>query len=343
MDEVLFNLYYCYNKNGEQTKATAIKKLMGEKFEHSNFTTIVTTGKNPESKTGNAEATKVYESIYDLFIEGKFDEAIAAKKTADSTYSNNFWTPQLLYIEAVYYIKQRQDSAAKISLNNIINGFASTPLAAKAATMLDVLNRRKQIEDELTNLVVNRPAEDTSTRYRQGPIINNTVINPTIKDSVQTQKPIQQPPVVANNKPVTDTTTNKPGQPPPVNYAYLPETPHYVVIVLNKVDPVFVNEAKNAFARYNRDTYYNKQMIAELIEIDADNRLLLISPFKNAQEAITYVEETRPKTASQIVPWLKGGKYSYSIITDQNLVVLKNSKDMDKYKQFLDKNVPGKF
>ena len=83
-----------------------------------------------------------------------------------------------------------------------------------------------------------------------------------------------------------------------------------MVIVLNKVDPIFVNEAKNAFARYNRDTYYNKQMQAELIEIDSDNRLLLISPFKNAAEAITYVDQTRPKTANEILPWLKGGKYT---------------------------------
>ena len=67
------------------------------------------------------------------------------------------------------------------------------------------------------------------------------------------------------------------------------------------------------------------------------------SAFKNAAEALTYVDQTRPKTSSEIIPWLKGGKYSYSIITGKNLEVLKNSKDLDKYKQFLDKNVPGKF
>jgi hypothetical protein len=84
-------------------------------------------------------------------------------------------------------------------------------------------------------------------------------------------------------------------------------------------------------------------MTAELIEIDADNRLLLMSPFKNAVEAITYVDQTRPKTASEILPWLKGGKYTYSIITEKNLEILKNSKDLDKYRQFMDKNLPGKF
>ena len=80
MDEVLFNLYYCYNKNGETAKAAAIKKLMSEKYPGSNFTTIVTTGKNPKSTSANTDATKAYEKIYDLFIEGNFEQAVAEKK-----------------------------------------------------------------------------------------------------------------------------------------------------------------------------------------------------------------------------------------------------------------------
>ncbi|MBL7745529.1 MAG: hypothetical protein JNN00_18810 [Chitinophagaceae bacterium] len=347
MDEILFNLYYCYNKNGEAAKAAAVKKLMNEKFNNSNFTTIVTTGKDPQSKTGNGEATKTYERIYDLFIEGKFDEAISQKKIADSIYSKNYWTPQLLYIESVYYIKQRQDSAARVSLNNIISNFGQSPLAAKAVTMLDVLGRRQQIEEELRKLVVNRPADDTTTRYRPNPVVSNNrpvqQVNVS-KDTVTTQKPpVQQPPVVGNNKPAADTATGKPALPPATNYTFTPESPHYVVIVLSKVDRVYGNEAKNAFARYNRDTYYNKQMTAELVEIDTDNRLLLLSPFKNAQEAVEYVDKTKPVTASLIIPWLTGGKYYYAVITDPNLEVLRNSKDLDKYKQFLDRNFPGKF
>lgn len=349
MDEILFNLYYCYNKNGETAKANAIKQLMNQQFANSNFTTIVTTGKNPQSKTGNEEADKAYERIYDLFIEGNFEEAIAQKKIADSMYSNSHWTPQLLYIESVYYIKQRQDSAARKALTNIVNNFSGSPLADKATTMLDVLSRRAQIEEELRNLVITRPADDTTTRYRPDPgVANNQPVQqqPVVtKDTTATKvTPVQQQPVTNNtNKPAVDTTTRKPVVTPGTNFTFEPQTPHYVVVVLNKVDRIYGNEAKNAFARHNRDTYFNKQMTAELIEIDADNRLLIMSPFATAAEAIDYVDKTRPITASQILSWLRGGKYFYSIITEKNLEVLKNSKDLDKYKQFLDANFPGKF
>jgi hypothetical protein len=131
--------------------------------------------------------------------------------------------------------------------------------------------------------------------------------------------------------------------PPLTSYAYDPGAPHYVVIVLNKIDPVYVNEAKNAFFRHNRNTYYNKQMTADLVEIDAENRLLLISPFANVDEAIEYVEQTRPRTATEIIPWLKGGKYSYTVISERNLELLKTTKNIEQYGQFLNQHLPGKF
>jgi hypothetical protein len=112
---------------------------------------------------------------------------------------------------------------------------------------------------------------------------------------------------------------------------------------LNKIDPVFVNEAKNAFIRYNKDTYYNKTFTAELFELNPDNRLLLIAPYKTAQEAIDYIEKTRPKTATEILPWLRGGKYSFSILSNSNFDVLKNTKDIEKYKEFINQQLPGKF
>ncbi|MES1220833.1 MAG: hypothetical protein ABUT20_35360, partial [Bacteroidota bacterium] len=335
MDEVLFNLYFCYNKNGEVSKATGIKKQMQENNPGSNFTSIVTTGKDPQL-SAKQEATKKYEGIYDLFIEGNFNEAVAQKKAADSLYGKNYWTPQLLYIEAVYYIKQRDDSTAKNILNNIISQFSGTPLADKATTLLDVLGRRNQIEEELRNLVITKRPEDTVAKRPE--IIINI---PKAIDTVTTTK-IQS--VKTITPAITDTLKTLPPQKiaaPP--YAYNPETPQYVVLILNKVDPVFSNEAKNAFFRYNRETYYNKIMSADLFELDADNRLLFISPFKNVQEAIDYIDKTRPKTATEIIPWLKGGKYSFSIISEKNIDVLKANKDLESYKKFLNQNLPDRF
>jgi len=339
MDEVLFNLYYCYRKTGETQKAQAIASQLKDKFPGSNFTSIVTSGKNPQLSV-KEEATRTYERIYDLFIEGSFSEAIQEKRNADARYGTNYWTPQLLYIEAVYYIRQREDDTAKNVLNSIITRFPDSPLKPKAANMLDVLSRRAQIEEELRNMVVTRNEDTTKAR----PIVTTTTNPPPAKDSVKVTPPIvTQPPP---NR--TDTTTNvKPPviTPPktPGAYSYDAGAKHYVVLVLNKVDPVFVNEAKNAYIRYNRDTYYNKTYSLDLFQLDNDNRLLMIAPFASAQDAVSYVDRAKPKTATEILPWLRGGKYSYLILTEANFDLLKELKDVEKYRLFLNEHLPGKF
>ena len=225
----------------------------------------------------------------------------------------------MLYIEAVYYIRQRNDSTAKNVLTSIITRFAGTPLAAKASNLLDVLGRRKQIEEELNRLVITRATDSTAGK---------------------TMVPAVLPP---NNPPLKDTSTVK--QPPKIisPYTFAADQPHYVLLILNKVDPVFSNEAKNAFQRYNKDTYYNKTFSHDLFQLDPENRLLLIAPFANAQEAITYIEKTRPITATEIIPWLKGGKYTFSILTNSNFELLKGNKDIEAYKSFLNQYLPGKF
>jgi len=55
----------------------------------------------PQEPPELAEATEMIKSVGQLFKEGKFDEAKAAKATADSLYGNSHWTPQLLYIESI--------------------------------------------------------------------------------------------------------------------------------------------------------------------------------------------------------------------------------------------------
>jgi tetratricopeptide (TPR) repeat protein len=338
MDEVLFNLYYCYKKNGQLTKAEEIRNRMKQNYLDSKYTTIVVTGRNPEAKNANPEATKVYEGIYDLFIEGKFGDALEQKKHADSVYGKNYWTPQLLYIEAVYDVKQRHDSLANIALSNIISKYPEHPLAAKASNLMRVLARRTQIEGELN-------------KYQIEPILQDST---TLKDSAASQ-PAVIPPItqrkndsvakkpVVIKKPVDSLTKNPPLPKIASPFTHIPEAPHYVVVILNKVDVVFGNEAKNAFFRYNREKFYNQPLQITTFDADADNKLLLIGSFANAQAAADYVQKTKPLSGTEIIPWLKGDKYSFSIISDKNLELLKTNHDLVNYKKFIEQYFPGKF
>ena len=78
------------------------------------------------------------------------------------------------------------------------------------------------------------------------------------------------------------------------------------------------------------------------VDISNDIKFVMMSGFENASAAIEYVEKAR-KAAPTEVPWLPANKYSFIVITAENLEILKTSKDVNAYKQFLIQSFPGKF
>lgn len=452
-DDALFNLYYAYTKAGNATQAAAVKKLLLEKYPASRYAAILSTGKDPQDATAaNAEATKAYENVYNLFIEGRFAEAIAAKAQADSVYKTSFWQPQLLYIQAVYYIKQREDSVAKNSLQTIIRQNTNQALTAKAQNLLSVVSRRQQIEDELNRYQLQNTSDTASTAsidtaakrtpatvVAPPPVVKTPVdtvakkpsakqiadslarlaseakkdslakarmlkattdslarvqrqkakadslarlqlskavrdslnkvdrenlareraaakatkdsLAKASRDSLAREKAAAQAVKdslarVAKRKPNPDTVARKTPQAPPKPasiYSFTPDAPHAAVVVLDKVDPVFVNEAKNAFFRYNREKYSSLPLDAQIVPLTGDVKLLLISGFGNAQAATDYAQRARTLAPTEIIPWLTGNKYTFTVISAANLDVLKGTTNLAEYKKFLEQYLPGKF
>lgn len=340
LERVLFNLYYSYTKTGNTVKASEMRKLMQESSPSSRLTSIVISGKDPDSEKPSDAVTKTYEAIYDQFLEGRFEEAILAKKQADSLYQTNYWSPQLLYIEAVYHIRNREDSAAKTTLNTLIRQNGGTPIAAKAENMIQVLSRRQQIESELASLQVERPVEDTFY-VEPMPIVpkaeRKEVLVSAPKDTLVNRPVVKKPAVDSTiTKPVVVQANNS-------TFAFRADAPHAAVVILSKVDVVFGNETRNAFNRYNREKYYSQPLQGNLVALNDDTKLLIINNFTNAQGAIDYVQAAKAVAASQIVPWLKSEKYSFSIISEDNLKIVTETKDFAAYQKFLDQNLPVKF
>jgi hypothetical protein len=79
------------------------------------------------------------------------------------------------------------------------------------------------------------------------------------------------------------------------------------------------------------------------LNLDATTKLLIIKPFSNLLGAGDFALQLKKVAGSQIIPWLTADKYSFSVISDSNLEVLKTNPDIAAYKRFLDQNLPGKF
>jgi outer membrane protein assembly factor BamD (BamD/ComL family) len=367
-EQALFNLAYAYRKAGDPVKADAAAAQLKASFANGKFVSKLNAAAAASGNKQNDPAQKKYENIYNLFLAGRFEEAKEAKLQADKQFGKNYWTPQLLYIESIYYIKQKQDSIAINRLQNMITLFGKSPLAEKAATMIDVLKRRTQIENYLTNLNVNRPEDDLS----RGVDLNSTITsgaNARKRDSINIPKSLQVAPkelVDLSNTHTISTAavikkdsimqikakdlkpldlTNATIAPKVDNkkYTFNASDTQYVVVMLNNVDPIFVTEGRNAFNRYNQDTYSDQRIGISNRRINTQYTFIMLGPFANAREAITYIDRTRPLAATRIVPWLTADKYSFSMISNANMNVLIDTQDIEGYHTFIQQVFPDKF
>lgn len=369
--DVLFELYYCYTKIGDKEKAAYFRDQLNKKYPNGDLVQKINASKNPVVASKDAK-TIAYENIYNLFISGKFDEAQLEKKLADSLYGSSYWTPQLLYIESLYHIKQKNDSVAIVTLTNLERNFPGTPMAEKASVMKDVVSRRAEIEDYLTRTNIVRQTEDSVViPFDEGTKVNK-VVQEIKKDSTNQLKPINLPgqnnanitrPVapiektdanktdrnnagkpIIGNKPGMDTTTIKPLKEGKIEMAYVYNAtdPYTVLMYFDEVDPVYLTEARTAYQRYNSSSFGGQNIPLKIYEGDKDNTWMEMGLFSDVTTALGYMEEWK-KNARQIVPWLPELKYNFVIISDRNLEMLKTRKNMEEYKTFLRQYIKDKF
>jgi outer membrane protein assembly factor BamD (BamD/ComL family) len=369
--DVLFELYYCYTKIGDKEKAAYFQNELNKKYPNGDLVQKINASKNPVVISKDAK-TIAYENIYNLFISGNFEQAQQEKKLADSLYGSSYWTPQLLYIESLYHIKQKNDSVAIVTLTNLERNFPGTPMAEKAAVMKDVVSRRAEIEDYLTRTNIVRQTEDSLViPFDEGSTVNK-VTQEIKKDSANQIKPINLPgqnnaniqrPVapiektdvnktdrnnagkpVIGNKPGMDTTTIKPLKEGKIEMAYVYNAtdPYTVLMYFDEVDPVYLTEARTAYQRYNSSSFGGQNIPLKLYEGDKDNTWMEMGVFSDVTTALGYMEEWK-KNARQIVPWLPELKYNFVIISDRNLEMLKSRKNMEEYKTFLRQYIKDKF
>ena len=338
--EALSYLYYAYMKTGNTAKAQTAKSELDSKYPNTKYQQQVDNAVTGADRKKQNTVTAEYEKIYNMFIEGNFAQALDQKRIADSIYGTTYWTPQLLYIESVYYLHERNDDEAKKSLNQIVELYPNEPIAEKAKLIIDVLGRRKEIEDYLTQLKIER-IEDSVVATNARPVQPERVGTPMEQDTsrlipkklsnLDSNTTGRKPEIIVGNPTVKKDSvrTNI-----PTSFSFNVEAKHSVVIIMNKVDPVYVTESRNAFNRYNQQNFSGKSIEITNQQLNDSIKLVVMSGFDNAAVALGYMQDVQAVAPKQIVPWLPAGKYSFVIISNDNLEVLKNNQDLEGYKRF---------
>lgn len=342
----LFNLIYCYTKVGNKQAAAEAQKALERNFPNDPLTKRSKEAKSKEptaAEKENTAATKMYEKVYSLFLEGSFEKAVALKKEADLQFGKNYWTPQLVYIETVYYLQKKDDSAAMRNLDAIINQFPNHPLAARAKIIKEVLPKRKEIESYLTELDIVRAKDDKVVMPAE--TVAPKKIQPTRQQAPGTVIPasVKKPEVDSSAvilKPATVASTEK-----VLPYTIDANGPQVVAIVLENIDPAYVNEVNYSFSNHPKRNYVRASITTEKKKLRDKLWLIVIRSgyFSNATTTYEYIDYIKPLAAKEILTWLDVSKYRFIMLSEDNLKKLEADPKLDVYEQILKQTFPGKF
>ncbi|MFM7645622.1 MAG: tetratricopeptide repeat protein [Sphingomonadales bacterium] len=305
--ELYFNLFRCYQKAGDSQKAKQMQDLLQQQFPTDPLT-LALFDQQPAARDNTKKGDSVYQRIYELFLQENYQQALTQKKMADSAYGATYWSPQLLYIESIYYVQQRQDSTAIRILSLIRSQYPNHPLVPRATALIEALSNRANLEASLH--LPNTPSASTAT------------------------------PATTASATTTDPSNSTPPSNGAIEFIKADQSPHRVVLVLTDVDPALANETKNAMQRFNRENYAANSLNATLQPFSEKIRLVQVTSFTNADQAIQYKERAQPKTRTDIAPWLSVSQFYWMIISEDNWERLNRGKDLELYKNFLNKNRP---
>lgn len=202
--------------------------------------------------------------------------------------------------------------------------------------MIDVLGRRKEIEEYLTNLQVTRAPDDSILVVMPSRIMirndSNLIVSPKLYDTTAPAKTI----IKRDSLPAVPVAAPLVSGPYTLNLA----APQYVIMILDKVDMTYINESKNALGRYATDNFRGAGITVVKDTINKEKALLVFSSFANAEQALPFLIKVQ-KAAPEEISWLPASKYSFMMIDEENLQRMKNTKDITGFKNLLNKQYPG--
>ena len=321
IEQSTYNLSFCYWKLGKSELSDSMATKLKKDFPKGQYTAKLEKGFERDSSPD--DTTLTYQHIYNQFLSGDFENAQVEKAAADKKYGQSNWTPQMMFIESVYYISRRIDHRAISKLEELVRYYPNTPLTERANRMIDVLLRRQQIEDHLTYYTepLHTDADDDTALIKKPKTLKEAlqdIVNSIKSDSV------------AKPKDSTD-------------FIYDPTERHFAVMQLDNVDKVFMNEVGNSFNMFNKQNFYSDQIEMASEKIDEQYTLVYFGAFPDADAALAYTDKVKPYVAKTIVPWLPANKYKLIIISISNLQLLQKNKLIGKYDEFIKRIFPTRF
>jgi tetratricopeptide (TPR) repeat protein len=354
-----YNLYRLYS-GIDPKKSDYYKNILLQNYADTPFAKVIADPEYAKKlEDVNAAFTQIYNNVFDLYAAKKYPEVITNSEQVLKQYPNNRYAAQLYYLKTIAEGHNEKLGPFRDSLQQIVKRYPAdkliTPLvnghlAYINANQTEMLNREVVLADDNPQDVpfTLENALKKQTAYNKNVTAPQVIQTPQVK--VVEQKPVAAAPAAPDRQAV-DITAQQITQPKinaglnkPVikqsviktNLFSMQDSTNYYFVVNVSTATTNLSSSRFGIGQFDRANYAGKGIRHLLKAVGEDNQLIYVGRFFSLADVKKYAHDIIPLMPD--IMKVPKDKYSFFIITQENLNKLADKNTLDSYIDFYQKN-----
>jgi hypothetical protein len=219
------------------------------------------------------------------------------------------------------YAQQRMDSLAFVLLDSIIFLHQNENIRDRAKNIIEELKKRKETELYLSKL----SGDSLKSMARNSiPMANN------LKQASQNTSLAISPKIDSTNKDTMDAG---------LFFTKDELEPHFVALLTNNIKEILVKEMVTALGYLNKEDFKKQNLDVTYLEFEPNVFVVWIGPFENLNSSNAYLNNIKGRLNTEIISFVQSKQYELYILGKSNILQIKNSDDLKKYRVFMNNNI----
>ncbi|HEY0244435.1 MAG TPA: tetratricopeptide repeat protein [Mucilaginibacter sp.] len=341
---VYYNLYRLYSEI-DRAKSNDYKNRVLNEYPQTAFARVILDpdyGRHLDDR--DAIFNAAYNQVYNLYAQKKYAQAISRIDELLKEYPVNNLIAQLYYLRAIAAGHQEKLEPFQSDLKQIAENYPAdgliTPLVKQHLAYIDAnkLELAAQpyaiMDNDTTGILFIPPIV-----YQQQTAYRRTVKQETEPQKVETRipekkeqaKPAAEP---VKNEPVVAVPKGAPKKEAPILFSTRDST-NYLFVVNVSISTTDLSSSRFGIGQFNRTNYPPNAIKHQLKDVGPDNQLIYVGRFNTLADVKAYARGIVPLLPE--IMKVPKDKYSFFIITQENLDKLADKKILDSYYEYYQK------
>jgi tetratricopeptide (TPR) repeat protein len=326
---IYYNLYRLYSYS-DPAKSDYYKNILLKNYADTPFAKVISDpdfAKKLDEK--EVEFTRAYDLVFDLYSHQQYKDVITCVPELLKQYPGNKYAAQLYYLQTIAAGHFEKAAPFRDSLQQILKKYPDdkliTPLVKQHLAFIAA--NQTEIQARKAVFAENDPQEIPFT------------LTPALKEQTElrhdvipeTKSPKPEVKLDNNKQPVA---VAKPEASPTI-FSMRDSTNYYFAVNVSS-GTTNLSSSRFGFGQFNRANYAGRGIKHQLMSIGADDQLIFVGRFLTLEGVKKYAREIIPLLPE--IMKVPKDKYSFFIITQENLNKLADVKALDGYMDYYQKN-----